>query len=117
MPAPTAPAVCGPTAGPSITESSVLLQTIRLLCNKGKDSIANSIQKSSRRTYSTGVRRWIQFVQVFGTDTFMRKVPREFLQYQDEAGAFHHFHGFFGMVTGPAQADHAWFCLQIPLRR
>jgi hypothetical protein len=32
----------------------------------------------------------MQFVSEFGTDTFMRKVPPEFLQYQGEADAFHH---------------------------
>ena len=67
-----------------------LLDRIRLFCNKGQESVANCIQQSSKRTYGTGVRRWMQFVTEFGTDTFMRKVPPEFLQYQGEADAFHH---------------------------
>jgi hypothetical protein len=70
--------------------SVALLDTIRKFCNQGKKSVANSIRKSSQRTYSTGVRRWFQFVKEFGTDPFMRTVPREFFQYKQEEDSFHH---------------------------
>jgi hypothetical protein len=88
--------------------SIALLDTIRKFCNKGKQSVANSIQKSSQRTYSSGVRRWFQFVKEFGTDPFMRTVPREFFQYKREADSFHHtswqeacFMGFLEWLQGP----------------
>jgi len=88
--------------------SIALLDTIRKFCNKGKQSVANSIQKSSQRTYSSGVRRWFQFVKEFGTDPFMRTVPREFFQYKQEADSFHHtswqeacFMGFLEWLQGP----------------
>eukprot|EP01036_Dinobryon_divergens_P035870 gene35870-46562_t len=58
-------------------------QTMRLLLNQAhQQSVANSIQVSSKRTYGTGVRRWMQFVQVFGTDpfVFMHTVPPDFSQ-------------------------------------
>jgi len=88
--------------------SITLLDTIRKFCNKGKESVANSIQKSSQRTYSTGVRRWFEFVQKFGTDPFMRTVPREFFLYKREVDSFHHtswqeacFMGFLEWLQGP----------------
>ncbi len=88
--------------------SIALLDTIRKFCNKGKQSVANSIQKSSQRTYSSGVRRWFQFVKEFGTDSFMRTIPREFFQYKQEADSFHHtswqeacFMGFLEWLQGP----------------
>ena len=65
--------------------STALLDTIRKFFNKGKHSVANSIQKSSKCTYST---RWFQFVkELFGTDPFMRTV---LFQYKRETDSFHH---------------------------
>ncbi len=85
-----------------------LLHTIRKCCNQGKQSVANSIQKSSQRTYSTGVRHWFEFVKEFGTDPFMRIVPREVFQYKREADSFHHTSwqraysmGFLEWLQGP----------------
>jgi hypothetical protein len=81
---------------------------MRLLLNQAQQSVANSLQTSTKRTYGTGVRRWMQFVQVFGTDPFMSTVPPEFSQYQSEADCFHHtswqeacFMGFLEWLQGP----------------
>ena len=81
---------------------------MRLLLNQAQQSVANSIQVSSQRTYGTGVRRWMQFVKVFGTDPFMTTVPPEFSLYQSEADSFHHtswqeacFMGFLEWLQGP----------------
>ena len=70
--------------------------------------MANSILRSTKITYSTGVRRWVKFVQEFGTDVFMRKIPPEFLQYQSEVDSFHHsswqeacFMSFLEWLQGP----------------
>ena len=81
---------------------------MRLLLNQAQQSVANSIQMSTKRTYGTGIRRWIQFVHVFGTDPFMSTVPPEFSRYQSEADCFHHtswqeacFMGFLEWLQGP----------------
>jgi hypothetical protein len=92
--------------------SIALLATIRKFCNQGKKSVANSIQKSSLRTYSTGVRRVFQFVKEFGTDPFMRTVPREFFQYKREEVSFLAggvLHGLHRMVTRTPAADKSQF--------
>ncbi len=82
--------------------------TMRHLLNQAQQSVANSILSSTKRTYGTGVRRWMQFVQVFGTDPFMSTVPPEFTKYQSEADCFHHtswqeacFMGFLEWLQGP----------------
>ena len=70
--------------------------------------MANCVLQSTKTTYSTGVRRWVKFVQEFGTDVFMRKIPPEFLQYQSEVDSFHHsswqeacFMSFLEWLQGP----------------
>ena len=90
------------------TSNPARFHTMRHLLNQAQQSVANSIQLSTKRTYGTGVRRWMQFVQVFGTDPFMSTVPPEFFKYQSEADCFHHtswqeacFMGFLEWLQGP----------------
>ena len=65
-------------------------ELIRSLLQSAQESVGNGIQPSSKRTYGTGIRRWMTFVELFGTDPFMRTIPPEFYHYQTGVGAFHH---------------------------
>ena len=81
---------------------------IRSLLQRAQESVGNGIQQSSKRTYGTGIRRWMTFVELFGTDPFMRTIPPEFSRYQTGEGAFHHtswqeacFMGFLEWLQSP----------------
>ena len=68
----------------------------------------------SKRTYGAGIRRWMTFVKLFGTETFfMRPIPPEFSRYQTEVGAFNHtswqqacFMGFLEWLQSPPSFRH-----------
>ena len=65
-------------------------ELIRSLLQKAQESVGNGIQQSSKHTYGTGIRRWMTFVELFGTDPFMRTISQEFSLYQTGEDAFHH---------------------------
>ena len=48
--------------------------------------ISHSVSEGTAATYSTGVRRWMQFAPMIGTDFFMSVVPKELQLMQSVPG-------------------------------
>ena len=73
-----------PVVAVSSVSTPARLDSIRYLLSRARDYVANAVKPSSQKTYSTGVNRWFEFVEIFGTDPLMRRVPAEYLLYQSE---------------------------------
>jgi len=58
------------------------LESIRKYLGRAQQSVQHSVLESSRKTYGTGIRRWLEFVKIFGTDPLMQIVPPEFMVQQ-----------------------------------
>ena len=63
------------------------LESIRRYLGRAQQSVQHSVLESSRKTYGTGIRRWLEFVKLFGTDPLMQTVPPEFLVQQSDLDA------------------------------
>eukprot|EP01036_Dinobryon_divergens_P034933 gene34933-45212_t len=70
---------------PALSELSVTrLGSIRKYLGRAQQSVQHSVLESSRKTYGTGIRRWLEFVKIFGTDPLMQVVPPEFMFQQSD---------------------------------
>ena len=63
------------------------LESIRRYLGRAQQSVQHSVLESSRKTYGTGIRRWLEFVKIFGTDPLMQVIHPEFMVQQSDLDA------------------------------
>ena len=77
-------------------QSSVVTPSVPILHRLFKGAVAadyfitHSVSDGTASTYGTGVRRWMQFAPMIGTDVVMSVIPKEWLLMQSAQGVVHY---------------------------